>query len=303
MNKVIIIAGPTAVGKTSLGLKLAHLFNTDIISGDAYQVYRRMDIGTAKPKLEEREGVVHHLMDIIEPFESFSVADFQKRVRAKIDEMTARGKLPIIVGGSGLYIDSVIYDYQFLGPSRNEEADLEFSELNNQAVHELLSKLDPLAAESIHPNNRKRVLRAIELARGGYLHGDNLKGKTPVYDALIIFLNDDRNVLYEKINQRVDEMIAGGLINEAEKLFPEPLSLQASEAIGYHELFAFFRGEVTLAEAIESIKKDTRHYAKRQLTWFRNRSDVINVMINRYHFDETVNDVCQKILTFLKKEE
>jgi tRNA dimethylallyltransferase len=190
-----------------------------------------------------------------------------------------------------------------LGPARSHEEEQEFSDLDNDALHEVLQKLDPQAAEGIHPNNRKRVLRAIELARGGYLHDENLKGRTPVYDALIFCLNDERSVLYEKINERVDEMITSGLVEEAEKLFHEPLSLQASETIGYHELFACFRGEVTLEEAIDNIKKDTRHYAKRQLTWFRNHPDVINVMINRYNFNETVNAVYQQILTFLNKEE
>lgn len=302
MDKVIIITGPTAVGKTKLGIKLARLLKTEIISGDAYQIYQKMNIATAKPSLSEREGVPHHLMDIIDPCESFSVADYQLLVRQKITEITSRGMVPLIVGGSGLYIDSIIFDYQFEAPARDGQLQLELEKYDNESLHQYLAKLDYEAAQKIHANNRKRVLRAIELASSGFTYHHNEGRKKRLYDALIFFLNDDRAVLYEQINRRVDEMIAQGFLQEAEQLFYEPLSIQASKTIGYQELFPYFKGETTLDSAINKIKQNTRHYAKRQLTWFRKRNDVVMVMINRDHFTETINDVYQKSMRFMRGE-
>jgi tRNA dimethylallyltransferase len=302
MKKVIIITGPTAVGKTKLSIKLAHLLKTEIISGDAYQIYRNMNIGTAKPTMAEREGIIHHLMDIIDPSESYSVADYQAQVRSKINDLTSRNLIPLIVGGSGLYIDSVIFDYQFNAPSRNQEIESRFSGLDNESLHQHLASLDAEAARNIHPNNRKRVLRAIELADSGYNYHHNKDRTKRLYQALIFFLNDDRTTLYHQINARVDEMMKQGLLEEAEKIFHQPLSIQAAKTMGYQELFPYFKGEITLEEAVDQIKKNTRRYAKRQLTWFRNRDDVIQVMINRENFDETINFVYQKSLSFIKGE-
>lgn len=301
-EKVIIITGPTAVGKTKLGVQLAKLLKTEVISGDAYQIYRKMDIGTAKPTLAEQENIPHHLIDIIDPSESYSVADYQEQVRQKISEMTSRGLVPLIVGGSGLYIDSVIFDYQFKAPARDFQLEEELAQYDNEHLHQYLAKLDPEAAQNIHPNNRKRVLRAIELAQSGFIYHHNEGRKKPLYEALIFFLNDDRETLYNHINKRVDQMIEHGLIQEAEQLFKETLSLQASKTIGYQELFAYFRGELTLEEAINLIKQNTRHYAKRQLTWFRKRNDVVMVMINRDQFSETANEVYQQAVRFIKGE-
>lgn len=289
MNKVIIIAGPTGVGKTKLSISIAKALHTKIINGDAFQVYKYMDILTAKIKEEEKSGITHYMFDILEPTEEFSVAEYQKQVRTLVDTLNDEGIIPIIVGGSGLYLDSVIYDYQFPETS-SRESDSMYDEYSNEELHEILEKLNPEAALKVHMNNRKRVIRAIELSKTtGTINSFNNK---LVYDALVFFLEDERENLYEIINKRVDEMIDNGLLEEVKFLNDHfTLSKTAKGAIGLKELLPYLNNETSLDEAIDNIKKNTRHFAKRQFTWYRNKDNVIHIKINRHNFDETVNQV------------
>lgn len=289
MNKVIIIAGPTGVGKTKLSISIAKALHTKIINGDAFQVYKYMDILTAKIKEEEKLGITHYMFDILEPTEEFSVAEYQKQVRTLVDTLNDEGIIPIIVGGSGLYLDSVIYNYQFPETS-SRERDSMYDEYSNEELHEMLEKLNPAAALKIHMNNRKRVIRAIELSKTtGTINSFNNK---LVYDALVFFLEDERESLYEIINKRVDEMVANGLLEEVKFLNDHfALSKTAKGAIGLKELLPYLNNEINLDEAIDNIKKNTRHFAKRQFTWYRNKDNVIHIKINRHNFDETVNQV------------
>ena len=300
MQKVVIITGPTAVGKTKCSLAIAKHFNTELINGDAYQVYQKMNIGTAKPSLEELSLIKHHLIDFIAPDETFSVADYQKKVRQILDEFKNKAMIPIIVGGSGLYLESVICDYTFSGNKRDDSFEQQYSEYDNQSLYSLLQKNNPNLAVNIHPNNRKRVLRALELTNSNNTKGINKK--TMLYDALVIFLNDDRERLYTRINNRVDKMVEQGLIEEVKSLYPDKLSLTAKAAIGYKELFSYFDGEITLDEAIAKIKQVSRNYAKRQLTWFRNKEYVKIVDIDDSNFENTIEKVQTLINDFLYKQ-
>ncbi|HHU24284.1 MAG TPA: tRNA (adenosine(37)-N6)-dimethylallyltransferase MiaA [Acholeplasmataceae bacterium] len=297
MIKVIIITGPTAVGKTKLSVEIANFLKTDIINGDAFQIYQKMDIGTAKPSPEIRAKIKHHLCDFLNPLQPYSIYDYQKDVRALISKMHQEGKVPLLVGGSGLYLDCVIYDYELEGHGRSKELEEELSHLDNEAVHAILQDMDSIAAQKIHPNNRKRVLRAIELAFEQQVNRN--RKDVPLYDVLYLFLTDDREALYQSINERVEEMFSRGLLGEVEKLFPEHLGIQARKAIGYKELIPYLEGKITLEEAKEKIKQATRNYAKRQWTWFRNRQDIVQVQINRSDFSKTIEEVKTLIDQFM----
>lgn len=309
MDKVVIICGPTAVGKTKLSINIAKHYQTDIINGDAYQVYKEMSIGTAKPTLEERENVIHHLMDIKSASEEFDVVSYQFLVREKINDLIKDQKLPLIVGGSGLYIDSVISNYEFTGMKRDNDNELVFKDYSNEELHNYLNNLNPTLACTIHMNNRKRVLRAIEKT----LHEGVKEEKRHelLYDALIICLNDERDKLYDRINQRVDEMMKIGLLEEVDFLKTHNLLSKTSrEAIGYKELLNYLDSypninnlcNEELSISIENIKKNSRHYAKRQLTWFRHHQNVTEVMINTNDFSDTINKVITLIDEFIKKK-
>jgi tRNA dimethylallyltransferase len=285
MNKqfdVVAIIGPTASGKTALSIELASLLDGEIINGDAMQVYKRLDIGTAKITKKEMQGIPHHLLDIKEPTENFSVAEYQQLVRAKINEITSRGKLPIIVGGTGLYVQSVLYDFHFTKDEIDEEARKsyynELEKIGPEAMHARLAAIDPKTAETIHPNNTRRVIRAlemVELSGTSKANEEHNRGDVPLYHHLILGLDMDREKLYERINLRVDIMMEKGLLEEAKALYDEGIrDTQAVKAIGYKELFAYFDGRSTLEEAIEAIKQNSRRYAKRQLTYFRNKMEV-----------------------------
>ena len=285
MNKnydVVAIIGPTASGKTALSIELAKWLDGEIINGDSMQVYKQLDIGTAKITQEEMQGVPHHLLDIKEPTENFSVAEYQQLVRAKIEEITARGKLPIIVGGTGLYVQSVLYDFNFTKEEVDEEARKayykELEKIGPDAMHARLAKLDPKTAESIHPNNTRRVIRAlemVELSGTSKASEEHNRGDKPMYNHLILGLDMDREKLYKRINLRVDVMLEKGLLEEARALYEAAIrDTQAVKAIGYKELFAYFDGFCTLQEAIDQIKQNSRRYAKRQLTYFRNKMHV-----------------------------
>ncbi len=281
-EKVLVLIGPTAVGKTKLSIEIAKAFNCEIISGDSMQIYRGMDIGTAKIKKEEMDGIPHHLIDIKEPHENFSVAEFQELVRRKITEIHARGKIPFIVGGTGLYIQAVLYDYEFPDDSYDPELRQKLmDEVDEKGIEHFYQKLmavDPVTAKKIHPNNKRRIVRALEVY---YTTGETMSAisakqkKEPIYDCLIIGLTMDREKLYERINARVDQMMDEGLLDEVKRLYEMDLKdVSATQAIGYKELFEYFEGKVSLEEAVENLKRNTRRFAKRQLTWFKNKMTV-----------------------------
>jgi len=282
--EVVAIVGPTASGKTALSIELAKKYNGEIINGDSMQIYRGLDIGTAKITEEEMEGVPHHLLSFKEPTESFSVADYQKLVRAKIAEIQACGKLPIIVGGSGLYVQAVLYDFQFTEEQVDEVARkayyAELEKLGPEAMHAKLKKLDPQTAETIHPNNTRRVIRALEMIElSGVSKASEAqnRGEVPLYNHVIIGLgqNMSREVLYDRINRRVDIMMEKGLLEEVKGLWQQNIrGVQSIQAIGYKELYDYLDGRCSLEEAIDSLKQNSRRYAKRQLTYFRNKMDV-----------------------------
>lgn len=301
--EVIAIVGPTASGKTALSVSLAKAIGGEIINGDSMQVYKGLDIGTAKITVEEMEGVPHHLFDVLEPDEPFSVAEYQTAVRKCIKDITDRGKTPIIAGGTGLYIQSVLFDFRFT----EEAADLEVrnrleQELAAQGAHALYEKLvalDPATAEKVHPNNHRRLVRALEIIEvTGKTKGDHEEGvgHASLYEHLIIGLEMERDVLYERINQRVDIMMAKGLTEEASRLWHEGIrGVQSVQAIGYKELHQYIEDKLSLDEAVEMIKKNTRNYAKRQMTYFRNKFDIA-------WFDANIdkNKIVKEILTILK---
>lgn len=282
-EKVCVIVGPTAVGKTKLSIEMAKAFNGEIISGDALQIYRGLDVGTAKVTESEKEGIPHYLIDIRDLGDTYSVAEFQKEARELISDMSSRGKLPIIVGGTGLYIQSLLFDFE-LGSSEGDvtnqvlRAELEvYAETyGNIQLWERLRSQDEKAAELIHPNNVRRVIRAIEIIEQT---GTSMTEQPRVdfkdlslsrYDVKLIALETQREVLYERINKRIDKMLNQGLLAEAQRVYDFGPS-QAAQGIGYKEFFPYFSGEESLAESVAMAQQQSRRYAKRQLTWFRNR--------------------------------
>jgi tRNA dimethylallyltransferase len=281
-KKLIVLIGPTAVGKTALSIYLAKKLNGEIISGDSMQIYRGMDIGTAKIKKEEMEGVPHHLIDIKEPEEPFSVAEFQTRVREKIDEIHERNAIPMIVGGTGLYIQSVMYDYQFSDVACDKNYRKALEELanqeGNQFLYQMLKEVDIESAEKIHPNNIRRVIRALEIYHStGKTATEYQRMQEPevLYDVALVGLTMNRDQLYERINARIEIMLNEGLLDEVKELYDRKVrNVQSIQAIGYKELYEFFDGTISLDDAIEQLKQNSRRYAKRQLTWFRNKMDV-----------------------------
>ncbi|MDV6377583.1 tRNA (adenosine(37)-N6)-dimethylallyltransferase MiaA [Sporosarcina sp. GW1-11] len=286
---VIAIVGPTASGKTALSTALASALNGEIINGDAMQVYKELDIGTAKIHPSEMEGIPHHFFDVKEPTESFSVAEYQEAVRGWIADIQSRGKLPIIVGGSGMYIQAVLFDYRFTEQAADPDVRKRLEdELDERGASELfarLKKLDPKSAESIHPNNHRRLVRALEILEvTGRTKQDHeqQQGNQPMYHHLIIGLDLPRELLYERIDQRVDMMVEAGLFSEVEALWNKGIrETQSVQAIGYKELISYFNGDVTREQSIEAVKKNTRNYAKRQLTYFRNKLPVQWVEANQ----------------------
>lgn len=299
MQKVLIITGPTGTGKTKLSVEVAKRFKTEIINGDALQVYRGMDILTAKIKEEEKCGIKHHMFDILDPSETFSIADYQKLVRDYISDFSNNNMLPLIVGGSGLYIDSVIYDYQFSAEKRNEEELDKYSDLSNEELHNILKELNLDASNKIHMNNRKRVLRAIELAKSNNIVLE-FNNKL-MYDALVIYLSEDREKLYNAINNRVDKMMDEGLLDEVINLSKKDINITAAGAIGYKEFLPYLNGTISLEDAIDKVKQNTRHLAKRQATWFRNKDNIQVVKINRENFNETIDYVIDIINKWYEK--
>lgn len=290
---LVVLTGPTAVGKTGLSIRLAKAVGGEIISADSMQVYQYMDIGSAKIKKEEMAGVPHHLIDILEPFEAFNVVTFQKLCRQAMDTIYANGRIPILTGGTGFYIQAVLYDIDF---TENEEDDTYRDTLaalaereGAQYLHDMLKKADPKAAAAIHPNNIKRVIRALEFRRqtGMFIseHNETERQKESPYAAAYFVLNDDRSKLYAQIEKRVDDMLAEGLVEEVRRLKDMGCKrdMVSMQGLGYKEIFAFLDGECSLEEAVYRIKRDTRHFAKRQLTWFKREKNVI--WVNKPDFD------------------
>lgn len=277
MVDVIAIVGPTASGKTALSIELAKALNGEIINGDSMQIYREMTIGTAKVKPEEMRGVRHHLLDIKDPEEPFSVAEYQLLVRSKITEILNAGKLPIVVGGTGLYIQAVLFDYRFSESQVDENLRSklyqELAEFGPLHMHEKLNALDP--ESDIHPNNTRRVVRALEIMIGSEEKVDRNRALLPMYNEVIIGIDLPRDLLYERINQRVDKMIEEGLVKEVEELHKRNIrDVQSIQAIGYKEIYAYLDCKLELGQASEMLKKNSRNYAKRQLTYFRNKLPV-----------------------------
>ncbi|WP_026826081.1 MULTISPECIES: tRNA (adenosine(37)-N6)-dimethylallyltransferase MiaA [Exiguobacterium] len=302
---VVVIVGPTAVGKTKTGIELAKSFDGEIVSGDSVQVYRGMDIGSAKVTKEEAEGIPHHLIDICDPDDAMSVAMFQQLARAAIDDIYARGKLPIIVGGTGLYIRSILYDYEFVERPVDEalRADLErLAEVEGrEALHQRLVQLDPERAATIHPNNVRRVVRALEVAMQGDTQTTD-SAPSEHYDYRLFVLHADREMLYARINQRVDAMMEAGLVEEVERLLAQGYrDTQAMRAIGYKEIIPYVEGEISKDRATDLLKQHTRQFAKRQLTWFRHQFDGIWVDMGRKSFELSYKSIYDDVEEFFRK--
>ena len=294
-TKLIVVAGPTAVGKTALGIELAQRFNGEIISGDSQQVYRQLNIGTAKATPQEQAAAVHHLIDVRDVDESYSAYDFVTEAQIAITEIVNRGKLPIIVGGTGLYLQSLLEGYHLGGQVDQEQVLVYRSKLEQLSDLELFEQIDSLGIE-IKEINRRRAIRALELHR----FSDNPENTETTFDPFIIGLDDERSLIYERINTRVDKMVELGLLEEAKWLYDNYPEVQSARGIGYKELFPYFSGEQTLDEALEKLKQNTRRFAKRQLTWFRNRMRVKFYQISSPDYPE---NVIQDLALFLNERE
>lgn len=284
---IVVITGPTCVGKTKLSVLLAHQLGGEVINADSTQVYKGMDIATAKVTEEEKENVPHHLFDIKNIKEDYSVYDYQKDARACIDDILSRGKVPILVGGTGLYIKSALYDFEF-----TEEENYDYSMYSDTELYQQLVTVD--STTTIHPNNRKRVERALSYFKN---HNEPMSEKEEstklVYDNVVfIGLTTDREILYDKINHRVDVMVENGLMEEARNIFESNIRSKAvTTPIGYKELFPYFEQKRELTDCLEEIKKNSRHYAKRQFTYFRHQLPVIWFSVNYDDFDKTIEEV------------
>ena len=277
--KIAVVVGPTASGKTGTAVALAKLLKGEVISADSMQIYRHMDVGTAKPTVQEMDGVPHHLVDCVDPDEDYSVARFKAEALAAIEDICSRGHQPIVAGGTGLYVNGLTLPWGFRAKDTDEAVratlEQEAAQMGNEAFHRLLAAVDPQSATEIHPNNVKRVVRALEIYRVTGKTKSQLdaeaRTETLPYNYVLMGIAMDRAQLYERVNRRVDLMVEAGLIEEIRRLLSMGYSpeLPALKAIGYKELFPYLRGEMPLAEALRILKRDTRHFAKRQLTWFR----------------------------------
>ena len=289
MKKIIVITGPTGVGKTKLSVLLAKKLNGEIINADSMQVYKNLDIGTAKIKEEEKDNVPHHLFDICDVYDNYTIFNYQKDARNKIKEIESRGNTPIFVGGSGLYIKAALYDYKL----NNEEIHFEFNELANE---ELLEEIKKYHETDIHVNNRKRLIRELNKIKNNSVNSSEIM--KPLYDIVVIGLTTEREKLYDIINRRVDRMIDEGLVNEVKELYDKKINTKAiNTGIGYKELYKFFNKEITLAEAILLIKKNSRNFAKRQYTFFNHQMETKWFNVDFDNFNNTVDDVYNYINT------
>ena len=288
MKDIIVIVGPTGVGKTKLSVELAKKIDAEIINGDSMQVYKRLNIGTAKVTEEEKQNIAHHLFDIVEPQDMYSVFDYQKDARKKIEEILAKGKKVIIVGGTGLYIKALLYDYRF----DIETNEYDFSNLSNEEIYNKIQEISNI--NNVHINNRKRLERTLTKILNNSTVSN--AGNNKLYDFFTIGLTTDRENLYNIINKRVDKMLEDGLLEEVRSLYEENINSKAiNTGIGYKELYKYFKGDSTLSEAINEIKKNSRRYAKRQYTFFKNQMDVKWFDTNYEDFNKTISDVLNYI--------
>ncbi len=303
-NRIIVLGGPTGIGKTELSLKLARAVNGEIISGDSMQIYHHMDIGSAKIKPEEMQGVVHHLLDFLDPRLPFSVAEYKALALNCVRDLHKRGVIPIITGGTGLFIDSVIKNLKFTASIRDEafrkELESAAASQGNEYVHDLLVAVDPVSAERLHKNNLKRVIRALEVYKitGTPLSAiTDLPGLNPDFRTFYYYLNMDRGKLYDRINARVDQMVAQGLEAEVKNLLAMGLTEkhQSMQGIGYKEMISHIHGHCSLDEAVSAIKQASRNYAKRQLTWFRNDPCAVELNRDVLSDDEILAQILQTI--------
>ena len=295
MKPLIIITGPTAAGKTNLSVRLARAIGGEIISADSMQVYRHMDIGSAKITEEEKRGVPHYLIDVLNPDEEFNVAVFQKMARDAVNTIYSHGNIPIVTGGTGFYIQALLYDIDFTDngedSSIREELELLGREKGGEYLHDLLHKIDPDAAGEIHPNNKKRVIRAIEFFRqtGEQIseHNRREREKSSPYNFLYYTVNMDRETLYQRIDRRVDLMMEQGLVEEVKKLKEMGCTrnMVSMQGLGYKEILDYLQGDCTLEEAVYILKRDTRHFAKRQITWFKRERDVRDLYLPEFDYD------------------
>ena len=303
---LIILTGPTAVGKTDLSIKLAKAVGGEIISADSMQVYKKMDIGTAKIMPKEMDSIPHYLIDVLDPKEDFHVVLFQKLAKEAMEAIYAKGKVPIITGGTGFYIQALLYDIAFKENDGDmvyrEELEALAKEKGAEYLHEMLAAIDEEAAKSIHANNIKRVIRALEFykqtGRKISEHNEEERQKESPYNFVYFVLNNDRQVLYERIERRVDIMLEQGLVAEVEALYKEGYdsNLVSMQGLGYKEILAFLKGECTLEEAVYVLKRDTRHFAKRQLTWFKREKEVTWVNKNEFASEEEILSFMTNIL-------
>lgn len=307
MKDIIVVAGPTAVGKTEYAIKIARAVDGEVVSCDSMQLYKYMDIGSAKPTPDELAQVKHYLVDEIDPRDNFSVVEYQKRAVEAIAEIHAKGKTPVISGGTGLYLNSLLYEMDFGAPPADETYRKELEEFaaehGPEALHARLAEKDPAAAERIHPNNIKKVIRAIEAVEKsgeGIKPFDAVQHENPDYRPFLIGLTRDRAELYERINMRVDILMEQGLLQEVEGLFNMGLTEEniSMKGIGYKELIQHIKGKYSLEEAIEKIKQNTRRYAKRQLTWFRRYDNMQWFDLSTYSSGE---DALEDMLSWLKR--
>lgn len=305
---ILVVAGPTAVGKTAFAIELARKFDGEIVSCDSMQLYKYMDIGSAKPSVEERKMAVHHLVDFLDPRDDFSVAEYQKLALETIKDIISRGKLPVIAGGTGLYLNSILYDMNFANAPKNEVYRSELKEIaegdNPQLLHEMLAAQDPGAAAMIHPNNYKKIIRALERLKEGEkcIHQfSNIVAENSDFEPVLLGLTRDREELYERINTRVDTLFEAGLVEEVKNLMDMGLTSDdiSMKGIGYKEVIDYLNGVISFDESVELIKRNTRHYAKRQLTWLR-RYDKMNwVNLSEYLND---NEALEDIIRWVSRK-
>lgn len=308
---LIVLTGPTAVGKTSLSISLAKAVNGEIISADSMQVYKGMDIGSAKIRKEEMQGVTHYLVDILEPEEEFHIVKFQELAKAALEEIYAKGKIPILVGGTGFYIQAVTRDIDFTQAeqetSYREELEQLAKEKGAEYLHEKLREVDSKSAENIHANNVKRVIRALEFYHQNGTpiseHNEEQKQQTSPYNLAYFVLTAPREILYERIDRRVDQMMEEGLLKEVKSLRERGChrGMVSMQGLGYKEILAYLEGEYPLEEAVRILKRDTRHFAKRQLTWFRREQDVIWVDKEQFHWNEA--EILEYMMSVLKEQD
>lgn len=306
---LVILTGPTAVGKTEISIALAKRIHAEIISADSMQIYRHMDIGSAKITQEEMQGIPHHLIDELSPFEEFHVVRFQEMAKQRMEEIYARGNIPLIVGGTGFYIQALVYDIDFTEQDSDEDYRrqlmAEADRYGNEYLHQKLMLADPVSAALIHPNNRKRVIRALEYyKKSGRLisaHNEEERLKKSPYQLAYFVLNDERQRLYERIDRRVDEMLAKGLIEEVRMLRDMGCTkdMVSMQGLGYKEILRYLDNELSYDEAVYILKRDTRHFAKRQLTWFKREPDVIWLNKPEWAYQET--DILEYICDMLHK--